>query len=161
MPNYGEWIVAESLGEGGQGWTYLAYRKDDPSKAKLVLKRLKDPGRRARFETEIAALQKLSHPGIVKIVDYNLERDRPYLVMEFCSGGDLSKLDVNALAGEQKLELFRQICAAVAAAHDAGIIHRDLKPKNILFRAALEPVGRRFRPGNGHKRAPGSAHWDG
>lgn len=140
MPNFGEWCVANSLGEGGQGWTYLAYRSDDPSKAKFVLKRLKDPGRRERFQREVAALRKLSHPGVVKIVDYNLEQERPYLVMEFCGGGDLSKLDLNALRGDQKLELFRQICAAVAEAHNAGIIHRDLKPKNILFRAELKPV---------------------
>ena len=106
---------------------------------KFVLKRLKNPSRLGRFRAEIEALTRLNHPNIIKIVDWELSSgDRPgvcFYVSEFCSKGDLSKVDVQSRPFLDKLRLFRQVCDAVAAAHAKNLLHRDLKPANILMRA--------------------------
>lgn len=137
---FGEWKTVGSLGEGGQGRTFLAYREGQPKEQLVVLKELKNLDRRERFEKEIASLQKLSHPGIVKIIDHRLEGDHPYLILEYCKGRDLGQINVNTISLRDRLTVFHQICSAVAAAHAAHVLHRDLKPKNILFRDNLEAV---------------------
>jgi serine/threonine protein kinase len=63
------WKIVEQLPEGGQGWVYLVQRSDGSDPDFYVLKRLKNKNRLARFEREVTALQKLSHPGILKIVE--------------------------------------------------------------------------------------------
>ena len=128
------WTIVESLGEGGQGWTFKAHRKGDPSKRLFVLKRLKNKDRLARFEREIAALTKLQHPGILKIIETSRKGEAPYFVAEYCEGPDLGKADLSRMDLLTKLQLFREASDAVAAAHSTGILHRDLKPQNIFIR---------------------------
>ncbi len=89
------WTILESLGEGGQAWTFKAHRKGDPSKRLFVLKRLKNKDRLARFEREIGALMKLEHPGILKIIETSQKGESPYFVAEHCEGRDLGKADLS------------------------------------------------------------------
>ena len=128
------WKIEESLSEGGQAWTYLAHRADNSDQKRYVLKRLKNKERLARFEREIETLKKLSHPGILKIIETGSSQDTPFFAAEYCERGDLSKQDLSSSDLLRRLLLFRQICDAIAAAHDAKVIHRDLKPQNILVR---------------------------
>ncbi|MGA2981354.1 MAG: serine/threonine-protein kinase [Terriglobales bacterium] len=129
-----QWKIEGSLGEGGQGWTYKARRKTGSDQKPYVLKRLKNKERLSRFRNEIAALTKLQHPGILKIVETSEESETPYFVAEYCEGGDLGKVNLSGKDLLTRLKTFRQVCDAVKAAHDAGILHRDLKPQNILIR---------------------------
>jgi serine/threonine protein kinase len=126
------WRVEKALSEGGQAWTYLGSRIDDVDSNKFVLKRLKNPDRVQRFKREIEILSKLSHPGILRIIDSS--EDGSFYVAEYCSQGCLRNELVSGKTLLQKLLLFREVCDAVAAAHGVGIIHRDLKPQNILVR---------------------------
>jgi len=83
---YGKWKIISSLGERGQGHTFRVVEVlEDGTEAKdsYVLKRLKQLGQLGRFQNEISACQKLSHPNILRIVDYELESAKPYLVSEF------------------------------------------------------------------------------
>jgi serine/threonine protein kinase len=128
------WAIVESLGEGGQGWTFKAHRKGDSNKKLFVLKRLKNKNRLARFEREIAALTKLEHPGILKIIETSQRGEVPYFVAEYCEGRDLGGADLSKRSLLTKLQLFHEVCDAVAAAHSTGILHRDLKPQNIFMR---------------------------
>lgn len=128
------WTLERPLGEGGQGLIYLVKRSDGSDKASYVLKHLKNKGRLPRFQKEIAALQKLSHPGILRIVDTHDMGDKAFFVAEYCEGGDLSKANLSGKGVLSRLRLFREMCDAVAGAHSANVLHRDLKPQNILLR---------------------------
>lgn len=135
------WQIKKDLGEGGQGITYLVKDKNNDEDTNYVLKRLKNNKRIDRFKDEIRAVEKLSHENIVKLVDYNLESDPPYLVTEYCSGGSLP--NAKPFWREQPtiaLKLFKQICVGVAEAHAKGIIHRDIKPHNIFLETEKGPA---------------------
>jgi serine/threonine protein kinase len=99
---------------------------------------------RRRFEEE-ARLSTLlgEHPLIIKILDYGIEEDQPYLVMEYLSGHGLGDLIVRdgSMAPHRVVHLGRQMCAGFFHAHSCkldlgthtiqGVIHRDIKPSNI------------------------------
>jgi serine/threonine protein kinase len=132
---YGKWSIKKSLGEGGQSFTFLVEEEGVEEKGLFVLKRIKNPKRIERAKKEISAYEKLSHPNVVKLIDYNLDSSPPYLVTEYCEGGDLSQLDLNQLSIIERLRLFLAICQGVAHAHKNSVIHRDLKPANIFLHA--------------------------
>jgi serine/threonine protein kinase len=130
-----KWRIDRPLGEGGQGWTYLVLRSDGSDPTPYVFKRLRNPARAARFQAEIRALVALSHPGILRIIESGEAGGLPFYVAEYCENGDLGKLSQSGKNLRQKLLFYREICDAVAAAHQAHIIHRDIKPPNILVRS--------------------------
>jgi serine/threonine protein kinase len=137
MPDFGpRWKWVRDLREGGQGQTFVVKRADGADDLEYVLKRLKNPDRIDRFEREIEACKRLEHPNILRIVDADADpKGRPFLVTEYCPRGSLA--DNRPSVGTpvlEVLEIFRQICAAVAYAHDHDVVHRDIKPENILLR---------------------------
>jgi hypothetical protein len=136
---YGErWTTVRTVGEGGQGQVFeVADAQGGPNR---ILKRLKNINRLKRFADELKAIQSIDHPNVIKLIDHNLEAERPYLVVEKVGDGSLEK-HLNAVASDplRGLQLFEEICAGVRAAHDASIVHRDLKPENILLRDRVGP----------------------
>lgn len=129
------WTLGKPIGEGGQGWTYKVKRSDEDDGEWFVFKRLKNAQRADRFKSEIKALRALNHPGILRIVEDDNHDGKPYYVAEYCQNGDLSKRNLTGSSTLEKLLLFRQVCAAVAAGHAYGIVHRDIKPSNVLVRS--------------------------
>jgi serine/threonine protein kinase len=124
-----------SLPESGQAWTYVVQRSNGSDPRQYVLKRLKNKERLGRFKNEIEALARLSHPGVLKLVEVGESGGESYFVAEYCDRGDLSNLDLfMRMSLLEKLKLFREICDAVAAAHQAKIVHRDIKHKNVLVK---------------------------
>jgi serine/threonine protein kinase len=141
---YGErWEIVKSLGEGGQAHTFLVIDKEGEGEIQYVLKRLKNIQRIRRFRREIEAIRNLSHENIVRLIDFNLEAEKPYVVTEYCSGGSLSEAEPFWQgAPVQAFRIFQQICEGVAHAHahEPAIIHRDLKPDNIFLRTSEGPA---------------------
>jgi ligand-binding sensor domain-containing protein len=92
---------------------------------------------RHRFEQEIAALEQLSHPNIVRITGHGaVDTGAPYLVMEFIHGQSLREhLKQGAMPRKQIGLFLRQLAGALEALHDASIYHRDLKPENLMIRS--------------------------
>ena len=91
---------------------------------------------------EAQALQKLSHPHIVKLYHAFLINHDVVLVMEYVAGGELYRLVKDSKTGLsewQARELFRQLADAVEYCHARYVIHRDLKPTNILLTGAETP----------------------
>ena len=110
---------------------------------KVDQRRLTSETERRRFLREAGAAGRLSgHPGIVTVHDAGiLEDNQPYLVMELCPGGSLSKWlkPENRKSQERVREVGVRIADALADAHARGVLHRDVKPANILINAYGSP----------------------
>ncbi len=133
----GPFRVLRLLGEGGMGTVYLV-EETSPIKRRVALKLVRkdlDSSRvLLRFKAEEQALVRMEHPGIARFLQAGSTREgRPYFLMEYVDGLSIrSFCEEKGLSLEERIRLFRQVCAAVQHAHRRGIIHRDLKPGNIL-----------------------------
>lgn len=87
------------------------------------------------FDAEVNALIKLDHPNVIRLYDYFMEDDHLFLVLEFCSGGNLeSKISRGEIIPEPaKFKICSQIISALKYCYDQSISHRDIKASNILF----------------------------
>ncbi len=134
----GRYRVVTRLGAGGMGEVYRVH--DARLEQEVALKLLPaafadDPGRRSRFQAEVRAALKVSHPNVCRVHYLGEHEGRLFITMELVEGGDLSSLlrQVGRIPEERALAVARQLCAAVAAVHAAGLLHRDLKPANVLL----------------------------
>jgi eukaryotic-like serine/threonine-protein kinase len=142
MAKYGRWRIDESIGEGGQGYLFLASDTQDVHKGQFVLKRLKNNKRKDLFEREIKAVKLLNHTNILDVIDSDISSDRPYFVAEYCEKGSLAKVGAERFKGniQKAVAILIPIVHALSRAHAQGVVHRDIKPQNILFRADDTPV---------------------
>jgi eukaryotic-like serine/threonine-protein kinase len=136
----------EILGELGRGGMGVVYKARQVQADRLVaLKVLLAGGHagdaeRARFRTEVEAVARLQHPGIVQIHEVGTADGLPYFSMEYCAAGSLAdRLGGTPLPPRDAAALTRALAEAVQAAHAQGVIHRDLKPANVLLAPALGP----------------------
>ena len=106
---------------------------------KVDERKLDSEAEQRRFLREAGAAGRMSgHPGIVTVHDAGLLRDdRPFLVMELCPGGSLTRwLTKDPRPSQRRIrEVGVRIADALAAAHLLGVLHRDVKPANILIDA--------------------------
>lgn len=89
-----------------------------------------------RFKREAAAMTRLDHPNVVRVLDSGMTGgSEAFIVMELLVGRSLrEELAVRGrLPVGEALPLMRELCEAVTAVHEAGIIHRDLKPENVFL----------------------------
>jgi serine/threonine-protein kinase len=134
----GPYSVIRLLGAGGIGSVYLAERIRGGSPQRVALKVLAPhaggPSFVERFHREQHILASLDHPHITRLRDAGLTEDgQPYLVMEYVDGVHLDEFcDTRRLGIRERIELFLQICDAVAYAHRNLIVHLDLKPSNVV-----------------------------
>jgi serine/threonine protein kinase len=133
----GPYHVVRPLGAGGIGAVYLVERMVGGAPHRSALKVLAPhaagPSFVERFHREQHILASLEHPNITRLLDAGLTGSQPYLVMEYVNGLHLDEFcDSLHWNIEQRLQLFLNICDAVAYAHRNLIVHLDLKPSNIL-----------------------------
>lgn len=141
----GAYRITREIGRGGMGAVYEAERADGEFHMRVAIKIVKrgmDTDlilQRFRRERQILAL--LNHPNIASFLGGgSTDSGLPYFVMEYIDGRPLYRYcDENQLPVEDRLKIFRQVCSAVAAAHQIQIVHRDLKPSNILVKDTGEP----------------------
>lgn len=133
----GPYRLLEPIGEGGMGVVYLA-QQVKPVRRKVAVKVIR-PGMDsrqviARFEAERQALAMMDHPNIARVLDAGTTASgTPFFVMELVRGLPITEYcDQARMPIRQRLELFRNVCAAIQHAHNKGIIHRDIKPSNVL-----------------------------
>ncbi len=134
---FGAYQVVREIGRGGMGLVFEACRDDAEYEKRVALKVAPDwrdlERLRERFRSERQILARLEHPNIARFLDGGSEDGLPYFAMEYIDGKPVTAWATeHALDIRQRIVLFRQICAAVAYAHENLIIHRDLKPANIL-----------------------------
>ncbi len=126
------------LGRGGMGEVYRAddLKLGQPVALKFLPQGLEsDPDRRERFLSEVRTARQVTHPNVCRVYDIDEVDGQHFLSMEYVDGEDLSSLllRIGRLPEERAVEVARQICAGLAAAHDQGILHRDLKPANVMI----------------------------
>jgi serine/threonine protein kinase len=89
----------------------------------------------SRFMREARAAAALRSPHVVQILDYGVDSDLPFIVMELLEGESLERrlLSCERLPAAEVARIVRHIARAIGRAHDAGVVHRDLKPANIFI----------------------------
>lgn len=148
-----QYQVLRILGQGGMGTTYLAWdsqwpqraqnRSSYPGAAVVVLKEMNADLARIRkaqelFEREARTLKCLDHPGVPQFLDFFVEEDKKYLVMETIHGQDLEKIvyEGGPVPPPQAIAWMIQTCDILGYLHSLSppLIHRDIKPANLLVR---------------------------
>ncbi|MEM5774034.1 MAG: protein kinase, partial [Anaerolineaceae bacterium] len=132
----GRYHITEKIGVGGMATVYKAF--DSRLERDVALKVIRSDIVRdemflKRFEREAKALARLSHPNIVKVLDYGEHEGSPYLVMEYMRGDTLKKLLGRPMPWREAARLLMPIAEALAYTHKQGIVHRDVKPSNFLM----------------------------
>jgi len=145
----GDYEILDLLGSGGMGFVFRARQKSLDRIVCLKVPREEiraDEAAMARFEREAKTIARINHPNIVSIFVVHLPKnpaETPFIVMEFIEGRELEdyifanrgRLNVGDL-----LDLAKQICAGLHAAHETQIVHRDIKPANIMIATATGTV---------------------
>jgi eukaryotic-like serine/threonine-protein kinase len=137
------YTILSRIGSGGMGDVYLA--EDTRLRRKVALKLVRTGIGRdeiiGRFRYEEQILASLNHPNIAQLHGCGTTPNgTPFFVMEYVDGAPLTEFcQTRELTIEQRLQVFRKVCAAVEYAHRHLVVHRDLKPSNILVTRAGEP----------------------
>ncbi len=141
----GPYRILRRIGQGGMSTVYLAVRADDAFKRRVVVKLIR-PGMESeaiqqRLRTERQILASLDHPYVARLYDGGTTGPGlPYFVLEYVEGVAIDVFcQQNRLSVDERLTLFRKVCAAVHYAHQNLVVHRDLKPSNILVTAEGDP----------------------
>jgi serine/threonine protein kinase len=133
----GRYRLRQMLGTGGMASVWLGddTRLRRPVAIKVLADSLAlDAAYVSRFEREAHVAARLSHPNLVAIFDFSAGGSRPYLVMEYVSGGTLAdRLRARNREDWDPETVLRELMSALQHVHAAGIIHRDIKPGNVLI----------------------------
>ena len=132
------------LARGGFGTVLegMDLRENRKCAIKVFRQELADSLLTRKFQQEVAALEAVQHPNVVRIYGHGiLPAGGPYLVMEFIEGTTLHKLllEEGALPPERVGQILRQASAALECIHEHGIYHRDFKPENVMLRKNYPP----------------------
>ena len=132
----GRFRLARHLADGGMGSVWIArhLELDVDVAIKFIGHAAAGSTTRLRFEREAKSAARLRSPHVVQVLDYSVEDDHPFIVMELLTGESLKqRLErSNRWPLHEASKLLREICKALQLAHDEGIIHRDLKPANLF-----------------------------
>ena len=134
------------LGELGRGSTSVVYRAThEPSHTEVALKTIDlssiddedQPIYHERLRREVIALEQISHPNVIRLLDVGAEGTLVYLAMEFIEGASLERMQRAGLPllKETVINVIADVASGLDYVHSRAIIHRDIKPSNILVRA--------------------------
>jgi tetratricopeptide (TPR) repeat protein/predicted Ser/Thr protein kinase len=129
--------ILELLGEGGMGAVYKSSDRElgRPVALKVIRPELaSNPAILARFKQELLLAHQVTHRNAVRVYDLGEAAGVKFITMEFVEGSDLRSLLLKQgkFAPEEAVEIVKQVCLALEAAHGVGVIHRDLKPQNVM-----------------------------
>jgi serine/threonine-protein kinase len=136
----GRYRIVSLLGRGGMGEVYRAddLKLGQPVALKFLPEALQTDGATlARFHREVRVARQVSHRNVCRVYDIGEISGQHFLSMEFIKGEELASLlrRIGRLPADKAVEIARQLCAGLAAAHDNGVLHRDLKPANVMIDA--------------------------
>lgn len=130
--------IIEEIGQGGMGRVFKA--KDLELNTTVALKMIKpqlssDPDIINRFKRELLLAREIFHEHVIRIHDLGEINGIKYISMNYIEGNTLKAIlqSTGKLTVEKTIDIVKQVCRALVAAHNKGIIHRDLKPQNIMI----------------------------
>ena len=133
----GRYRLVAQLGKGGMAEVYRAddLILDQPVALKFLLPGADDEAKLALFHNEVKVARQVSHRNVCRVYDLGEAGGRRFLTMEYVDGEDLASLlrRIGRLPHDKAVQIARQLCAGLAAAHERGVIHRDLKPANVMI----------------------------
>jgi serine/threonine protein kinase len=134
----GRYQIIEEIGRGGMGKVFKA--RDKELNIVVALKMIRpelsrDPGIVARFKQELLMAREIFHENVIRIHDLGEVNHIKYISMNYVEGNSLKEImgATGKLTVEKAVDIIKQVCSALDAAHRKGIIHRDLKPQNIMI----------------------------
>ena len=134
----GRYEILNLLGQGAMGAVYKA--KDNELDRWVAIKVIQpmlvnSPAILRRFKQELILARQISHKNVVRIFDIGETDGMKFITMEYIDGGDLKSLIIERgkIPPQEAMDILRQICNALLAAHAEGVVHRDLKPQNIMM----------------------------
>ncbi|XP_042909884.1 serine/threonine-protein kinase ULK3 isoform X2 [Parasteatoda tepidariorum] len=145
LPSLPDFLFTEKLGKGSYATVYKAYKKSGKREVVAVKCIPISTVTKAAVDniiTEISILKKVKHENIVELKDFQWDSTHIYLILEYCSGGDLS----NFIKSRRRLpesvvhKFLQQLAAALKVLRSNNISHMDLKPQNILLTDFKQPV---------------------
>lgn len=134
----GRYRLVALLGRGGMG---EVYRADDLTLDQPVALKFLPEGvaagdaRVAQFHNELRVARQVSHKNVCRLYDLGESDGRRFLTMEYVDGEDLSSSlrRFGRMPPDKAVQIARQLCAGVSAAHEKGVLHRDLKPAYVML----------------------------
>lgn len=137
LRRFGHYELLEKVGEGGMGSVFKArHRQTGQIVAVKVVPATLAANKTLmqRFEKEARVAGTLSHSNIIRALEYGLEGDSPYMVMEFVEGESLGqKLETSGrIPEDEAIRIISLAAQGLQHAHQQGLIHRDIKPDNIM-----------------------------
>ncbi|GHO49062.1 serine/threonine-protein kinase [Ktedonospora formicarum] len=132
----GNYTLTKRLGAGGFAEVYLGLHKHLEMQAAIkVLQAQLSKADQEGFLAEARTVARLRHPHIVRILEFGIEDDTAYLVLNYAAHGTLRHYFERGVphSPEAILPPLKQIASALQYAHDHGLIHRDIKPENMLL----------------------------
>lgn len=134
-----EWFIDK----GSFGSVYKAEKDGKFYALKVFQSELLKTEYKSRLDREIKAIQKISHPNVVKFRDFGTFKENEfeyfYIVMDFIEGQSLSEF-VGTIEENKCIEIIESVLDTIDAVHKEGIIHRDLKPTNIRINQQGTPI---------------------
>lgn len=138
----GDYLLTRRLGQGTYGTVYLGQNIHDQTQA--AIKVLEIPSSEAKlknffrnFTKEARLYHRLQHPHIIKLLDFDIEEDTPFLVMDYAPNGTLRDRHKKGLVVplDDVVTYVSQVAEALQYAHENRVIHRDVKPENMFLGA--------------------------
>ncbi len=133
----GNYKLTQLVGHGGFAEVYLGehvYLRTFAA-VKVLQTRLSGPEDIESFLTEARTIARLSHPHIIRVLNFGIDKETPFLVMDYASNGTLRQRHSRGsqLPLATILPYVKQVADALQYAHDEKLIHRDIKPENMLI----------------------------
>ena len=136
----GPYMITRLIGEGGMGAVFEGERADGDFDLRVAIKVIRSgllsEALIDRFQRERQVLADMNHAGIARLFDGGkLDDGSPYFVMEYIDGEPITQwCERQGLSEAERLDIFRQACAALRYAHQNLIVHRDITPSNVMVR---------------------------